>query len=161
MVEFANRPAKPEPRADIDNGFDDKLWKLIEGCWSQEPSNRPTAATVFLKLGDVNGCSAKPTEMYKKEISDLTAELARVKERSNAARVEFETELTRLRDSLARRENEQAELKNCMDGERVRRNRELAKLKKDLDEERDLCERLEKDAGYWRQRGRQDEVLIA
>jgi uncharacterized protein involved in exopolysaccharide biosynthesis len=124
VVKSANRPAKPEPQANIDYGFDDKLWSLIEECWSQEPSNRPTAATVSLRLGDVN-CPVKPAEVYKKEIADLTAELARVKESSKAARQEFETELATLRDSLARREREQAE------------------LKKDLDEERDLRKRLE------------------
>ena len=126
MVKFANRPAKPQPHTG--HGFDDKLWSLIEECWSQEPSNRPTAATVSLRLGDDSGFSANPTEMYKKEIADLTAELARVKERSKAARQEFEKELAMLRDSLERREREQA------------------KLKKELDEERDLRKRLEKNS---------------
>ena len=133
MVESANRPARPQPQADIDHGFDDKLWSLLEECWSQEPSNRPTAATVSLGLVDKNGLPAEPAEMYK-EISNLTAELAR----SNATRQESERELAKLRDSLARREHEQAE------------------LKKDLDEERDLRKRLEKNlSGY------QDDIVIA
>ena len=127
MVTFERRPARPQPQADTDHGFDDKLWKLVEECWSQEPSNRPTATKVFLRLGDENGCTAKPAEIYK-EIADLTTELARVKGRSKAARQEFEVELDKLRDSLARQEREKAE------------------LKKDLDEERDLRKRLEKNA---------------
>ena len=129
MVKFENRPAKPQSRANIDHGFDDKLWKLIQECWDQEPSNRPTAATVFLRLGDENGCPAKPAaEMYRKEIKDLTEELSRVKERNKAARQNFKVELAKLRNSLARQEREKAE------------------LKKDLDEERDLRKRLEKNA---------------
>ena len=128
MVKFEKRPARPQRQADIYHGFDDKLWKLVEECWSQEPSNRPTAATVFSRLGDENGCPAKPAEMYKKEIADLTTELARVKERSKGARQEFEGELAKLRDSLVRQEREKAE------------------LKKDLDEERNLRKRLEKNA---------------
>ena len=128
MVKSANRPAKPQPQANIDHGFDDKLWSLIEECWSQEPSDRPTAATVSLRLGDVNCCPIKPAGMYN-EIADLTVDLARVEEpeRSKAARQEFEKELARLRDSLARREQEQA----------------AAELKVDLDEEGDLHKRLQ------------------
>jgi chromosome segregation ATPase len=148
VVKSANRPAKPEPQANIDYGFDDKLWSLIEECWSQEPSNRPTAATVSSRLGDVNCYSVKPAEMYKKEIADLTAELARVKESSKAARQDFETELARLRDSLAGREREQAELKKDLDEERellARREQEKAELKKDLDEGRDLLAKREQE----------------
>ena len=44
----------------IDRGFDDKLWSLIEDCWSQEPSDRPTAATVSFRLGDLSGSPVKP-----------------------------------------------------------------------------------------------------
>jgi hypothetical protein len=60
VAKSANRPAKPQPQDDIDRGIDDNLWSLIEDCWSQEISNRPTAATVSLKLGDVNDCPVKP-----------------------------------------------------------------------------------------------------
>ena len=174
MVKFANRPAKPQPQADMGFFFvfDDELWKLIEECWSQKPSNRPTAATVSLRLGE-NCCHAKRAEMYT-ELADLTAELASVKERSKAARQEFETELARLRDSLARRECEQAELKKDWDKERdllARLEREKAELKKNLDEERDLRKRLEKNADDLLQpeslsneghlTGHQDDVVIA
>ena len=138
MVESANRPARPQPQADIDHGFDDKLWSLLEECWSQEPSNRPTAATVSFGLVDKNGLPAEPAEMYKKEIAKLAAELARVKERNNVAKQELDKELAELRNSLAGQKREQAE------------------LKKDLDEERDLRKRLEKNlSGY------QDDVVIA
>ena len=30
VVKFANRPAKTQPQSDIDQGFDDKLGKLVE-----------------------------------------------------------------------------------------------------------------------------------
>jgi hypothetical protein len=60
VVKSANRPAKPQSQADIDRGLDDKLWSLIEDCWSQMPSKRPTAATVSLILGDVNGYPVGP-----------------------------------------------------------------------------------------------------
>ena len=96
----------------------------------------------------MNSYSVKPAEMYKKEIADLTAELARVKEKSKVARQEFETELARLRDSLARREREQAELKKDLDKERdilARRESEQAELKKDLEEERDSLARQERE----------------
>ena len=58
VVKYAKRPPKPE--ANIDCGLDDQLWSLIEDCWSQEPSNRPTAATVSLRLGNVNVYSVGP-----------------------------------------------------------------------------------------------------
>ena len=54
MVESAKRPPKP------DCGLDDQLWSLIEDCWSQEPSNRPTAETVSLRLWDVKSCPVRP-----------------------------------------------------------------------------------------------------
>ena len=65
---------------------------------------------------------------YKKEIADLTAEMATIKESNKAAKQELEMELADLRKSLAGREQEQEE------------------LKKGLDEERDLRKRLEKNA---------------
>ena len=138
MLESANRPAKPKPRADTDHGFDDKLWSLIEECWYQEPSNRPTAAIISLRLIDKNGWLAEPAEIYKKEIANLAEELARVKERNNAAKEELDKELAELRKSLAGQKREQAE------------------LKKNLDEERDLRKRLEENlSGY------EDDVVIA
>ena len=128
--------------------FDDELWELIEECWSQKPSNRPTAATVSLRLGEIC-CHAKGAEMYSKELADLTAELARVKERSNAVRQESETDLAKLRDLLTWLEREQVQLTRVLDRERgllARLEREKAELKKNLDEERDLRKRLEKNA---------------
>ena len=163
VVKYAKRPVRPQLQLDIGREFDDKLWNLIEECWSQEPSNRPTAATVSLRLGGVNGCLVNPAEMYKKEIASLTEELTRVK----AARQELETE-------LASRELEKAELKKELDEERdlrkqveknadksmsarqylerklARRELEQAELKKDLDEERLLRKQLETDANELR-----------
>ena len=55
---------------------------------------------------------------YKKEITDLTSEMATIKEINKAARQELETELAELRNSLAEREREQAELKMGLDEER-------------------------------------------
>ena len=49
-----------EPQADIDHGLASTLWSVIEDCWYQEPSGRPTAETVSLRLRDVNGCSVNP-----------------------------------------------------------------------------------------------------
>ena len=78
----------------------------------------------------MNGCLVNPTEMYK-EIAALTEELVRVKERSKAARQDFET-------VLARWELKQAE------------------LKKDLDEERYLRKQVEKNAEERIKSARQD-----
>ena len=125
VVKDAMRPAKPQLQGDIGREFDDKLWSLIEECWAQEPSNRPTAETVSLRLGGANGCLVNPAEMYKKEIAILTEELTRVKLRSEATRQDLEKELAKLRNSLERRELE---------------------LKKELDEERDLRKQVEKNA---------------
>ena len=58
VVKYAKRP--PKPQANIDHGLDNTLWSLIEDCWSQEPSNRPTAETVSSRLHDANGFSVKP-----------------------------------------------------------------------------------------------------
>ena len=134
-------------QVDIGREFDDNLWSLIEESWSQKPSSRPTAATVSLRLGGVNGCLVNLAEMYKKEIAALTEELASVKERSKAARQDLETE-------LARRDLEQAELRKNLNEERDLRKRleknadelEQAELKKDLDEEKDLRKQVEKNA---------------
>ena len=52
-MKSANRPAKPR-------WLDDKLWSVIEDCWSQQPFNRPTAEAVSLRLRDVNGSPARP-----------------------------------------------------------------------------------------------------
>ena len=138
VVKYAKRPARPQPEDDIGHEFDDKLWSLIEECWSQEPSNRPTAATISFRLGGVNGSLVNPAEMYKEEIASLTEELAREKERSKAARQNLESELAKLRNSLERREQEQLE------------------LKKELDEERDLRKQVEKNADDRVKSARQD-----
>ena len=159
VVKNAMRPAKPQPQGDIGREFDDKLWSLIEECWAQEPSNRPTAETVSLRLGGVNGCLVNPAEMYK-EIGALTEELTRVK----AARQELETELAELKKNL----NEERDLRKRVEknaDERIkaarqdfetelarlrvsltRRELEQAELKKDLDEERELRKQVEKNA---------------
>ena len=70
-----------------------------------------------------------------KEIAHLTEELARVKERNKASIQELEMGLARLRDSLARREREQAEaaeLKKDLEEERNLREKELAELRNSL-----------------------------
>ena len=149
VVKYAKRPAKPQPPDDVGREFDDNLWSLIEECWSQEPSNRPTAATVSLRLGGVNGCLVNPAEMYKKEIAVLTEELARVKKRSKATIQDLETELAELkknlneeRDLRKRVEKKADELRDSL----ARRELEQAELKKDLDGERDLRKQVEKNA---------------
>jgi serine/threonine protein kinase len=58
VVDFSDRPSKPQRQADVDRGLDDELWNLIVDCWSQEPSKRPMAATVSSTL---NNCAIKPT----------------------------------------------------------------------------------------------------
>ena len=179
VVKYGKRPARPQLQDDIGREFDDKLWSLIEECWSQEPSNRPTAVTISLRLGGVNGCLVNPAEMYK-EIAVLTEELARVKERSK----DLETE-------LARREFEQAELKKDLDEERhlrkqvekdaervkaarqdletelaklrdslAKRDLEQAELKKDLDGERELRKQVEKNADERSKAASQDQKPI-
>ena len=132
VVKHAKRPAKPQSQVDIGREFDDKLWSLIEECWSQEPSDRLTAANVSLRLGGVNGYLFNPAEMYKKEIAELTEDLARERERSEAARQDFETELAKLRYSLERRELEQVELK-----------KELKQAEKNADESKAARQDLE------------------
>ena len=54
---------------------------------------------------------------YKKKIADITAEIATAKMRNKAAREELETELAELRNSLAGREREHAELKKGLNEE--------------------------------------------
>ena len=88
----------------------------------------------------MNGCLVNPAEMYKKEIAALTEELARERERSKAARQDFETEQAELK-------TEQAKLKT----ELARRELVQAELKKDLDEERHLRKEVERNAQSVRQ----------
>jgi hypothetical protein len=76
VVKSANRPAKPQ--ADIDRGLDDKLWSIIQDCWSQEPSNRPTAEEVSSRLCDVKGC---PFES-ESEFSHLHTTLKQAQDRN-------------------------------------------------------------------------------
>ena len=72
VVKSAKRPPKPE--GNIDRGLDDQLWSLIEDCWSQEPSNRPTAETVSLRLWDVKSCPVRhefvPSHTTPKQVQD-------------------------------------------------------------------------------------------
>ena len=172
VVKCAKRTPKPQPQDDIGREFDDDIWSLIEECWSQEPSDRPTAAKVSLRLGGVNGCLVNPAEMYKKEIAALTEELARVK----AARQDLETELSRRELELKKELDEERDLRRQVESARqdfetelrkrvetnaderikaarqyfeteiARRELEQAELKKELDEERDLRKQVEKNA---------------
>ena len=43
------RPSRP-PRKLAHHGLDDRLWALIELCWAQDPSARPTMAQVHEQL---------------------------------------------------------------------------------------------------------------
>ena len=129
----------------------------------------------------MNGCLVNPAEMYKKEIASLTEELAREKERSKAAKQDFETELARRELEYAELKKEQVELKKELDGERdlrkqveknaeqriksarqdfetvlARRELEQAELKKELDEERNLRKQVEKNAEERIKSARQD-----
>lgn len=40
------RPARPSHALSIKRGLDDEVWRVIEACWAQKPSERPTAARV-------------------------------------------------------------------------------------------------------------------
>jgi serine/threonine protein kinase len=50
VVDRAIRPLRPTESAIVQYGLDDTLWALIEECWSQEPKDRPIAATVASRL---------------------------------------------------------------------------------------------------------------
>lgn len=46
------RPRKPHDAKSL--GLSDLLWELVESCWSQESSDRPTAQQLFDHLSDVS-----------------------------------------------------------------------------------------------------------
>lgn len=45
-----DRPPRPTDPLVIARGLDDKLWYLMERCWSGEPSMRPDIHTVIAEL---------------------------------------------------------------------------------------------------------------
>lgn len=46
----SKRPARPSSHLSKTRGLNDGVWDLIEACWSQDPSQRPTAAEVVKQL---------------------------------------------------------------------------------------------------------------
>jgi hypothetical protein len=40
------RPTRPPAEQGIDRGLTDKMWNLMESCWSEDPIKRPTANQV-------------------------------------------------------------------------------------------------------------------
>ena len=109
VVRYAKRPAKPQD--DIGHEFDDKLWSLIEECWSQEPCNRPTAKTVSLRLEERRELELKELD----EEGNLRKQVEKnAEERIKSTRQDLETD-------LSRQKLEQAELKKELDEERLLR----------------------------------------
>ena len=47
------RPSRPDVVGDL-HGIDDYLWDIIQECWAQEPSHRPSASDVKQRL-DAHG----------------------------------------------------------------------------------------------------------
>ena len=76
---------------------------------------------------------ARIVAKHKKEIADLRAELDTIKQSNVAARRELEQERAKLRQQLARWENEKAQLKEGIDKERIARQ----KLEADIAAERE------------------------
>jgi hypothetical protein len=44
------RPARPSDDLCHIRGLDDDIWNIIEICWAQEPSHRPSASDIVNRL---------------------------------------------------------------------------------------------------------------
>jgi hypothetical protein len=44
------RPTRPSGNLSRTRGFSDEAWNLVEACWAQEPTQRPTADQVVGRL---------------------------------------------------------------------------------------------------------------
>ncbi|KAL0566525.1 Rho guanine nucleotide exchange factor [Marasmius crinis-equi] len=51
------RPSRPESTPVLD----DKMWSIIERCWSQAPSDRPTSKALLSELWDIIDCGSNAT----------------------------------------------------------------------------------------------------
>jgi hypothetical protein len=47
------RPTRPSEDICLHRGLDDKRWELMQDCWLQKPSERPSATTVVERLSDL------------------------------------------------------------------------------------------------------------
>src|SRR5882762_4371998 len=45
-VEKGKRPSRPSTEICQMSGLDDGIWQLIESCWHQSPTERPSATTI-------------------------------------------------------------------------------------------------------------------
>jgi hypothetical protein len=46
LVVNGKRPTCPSDNRSIARGLEDTIWKLIESCWAQQPTERPTAGQI-------------------------------------------------------------------------------------------------------------------
>ena len=59
-VQKGERPRKPDNAASL--GLSDTLWRLIEMCWSEPPSTRPTAQELLHHIRNVSHVWVPPPE---------------------------------------------------------------------------------------------------
>ena len=57
-VMMGERPGKPDEAKSL--GFSDSLWELVQSCWSEESSDRPTAQRLLDHLSDVSNTWVPP-----------------------------------------------------------------------------------------------------
>jgi hypothetical protein len=45
-VKLGKRPSRPTHDLSLTRGLNDEIWHIIEACWDQDPSGRPSASKV-------------------------------------------------------------------------------------------------------------------
>lgn len=59
-IQKGERPRKPESAESL--GFSDILWRLVQMCWSESPSARPTARDLLRHIQDASHTWVSPPE---------------------------------------------------------------------------------------------------
>lgn len=70
-VVTGKRPGKPHDAKFL--GFSDSLWELLQSCWSEDSSDRPTAQQLFAYLSEVSHTWVPPT-VYPARESDTDSD---------------------------------------------------------------------------------------
>ena len=65
------RPEKPFRAESL--GFSDVVWELVQLCWSESISARPTAVQLFVDLSTVAAHTWAPPSVYPMKVSANTA----------------------------------------------------------------------------------------
>ncbi|KAG6828025.1 hypothetical protein H0H92_009600 [Tricholoma furcatifolium] len=100
----AQRPGRPNKSVHLKRGLTDNMWDLIESCWADSPSQRPTAAQIVARLQPMIAVNHRPgfdTKMGNKE--EEVSQMQKVLQKEKKLR-KREEEVQRREEEVKRRE---------------------------------------------------------